>query len=278
VFTLRAYDLRFDLNVPEEEFPMKMTRTIIASAATAAAGMAAVGSAFAQATVKEDGQWRAALGASYTASGGNTRSTTLAGTADAVRATAGDKTSLYASALYGSSQGRKTADLWRLGAKQDWNLTSQFYAFALGEGERDDIAGLQSRLTAGGGVGWKFFNTEALKFDVFGGAGYVAEDFDAPRLIDGAVRSSYNYATLLAGEESVHKFGQSTTARQRLVVYPNLSNRGEYRAQWDAGIAVPASQSFNLTAGLSVRHNSDPGSGVKRTDTLVTAGIQVKFD
>ncbi|MBL8324045.1 MAG: DUF481 domain-containing protein [Rubrivivax sp.] len=253
------------------------SKTIASMVATAAA-LTASGVASAQATVKEDGQWRAALSASYTASGGNTRSTTLAGSADAVRATRGDKTSLYANALYGSSRGTKTADLWRLGAKHDWNLSAQLYTFALGEGERDDIAGLQSRLTLGGGVGWKFVNTEALKFEVFGGAAYVAEDFDAPRLIDGAVRRSYNHATLLAGEESVHKWGQSTTARQRLVLFPDLSNRGEYRAQWDAGIAVPASQSLNLTAGVSLRFNSDPGAGVKRADTLVTAGIQVKFD
>lgn len=246
--------------------------------ALAAATLLAAGAVHAQATVKEDGQWRAALGASYTASGGNTRSTSLSAMADAARATAGDKTSLYASALYGSSQGKKTADLWRLGAKQDWNLTSQFYVFGLAEGERDDLAGLQSRATLAGGVGWKFFNTEALKFEVFGGVGYVADRFEAPRLIDGAVRRSYSHATLLAGEESVHKFGQSTTARQRLVVYPDLSNRGEYRAAWDAAIAVPATQSMNLTAGVTVKYNSEPGSGVKKADTLFTTGISIKFD
>lgn len=251
---------------------------MLAAAASVAALGGAWSDAFAQATVKEDGQWRAALGAAYATSAGNTRTTTLSGMADAVRATKNDKTSLYATTLYGSSQGTKTADQWRLGAKQDWNLTSQLYAFGLLEGERDDIAGLQSRGTLGGGVGWRLFNTDSLKFEVFGGAGYVGERYDAPRLIDGGVRTSYRYATLLAGEESVHKFGQSTTARQRLTVYPNMSNRGEFRAQWDAGLAVPASQSMNLTAGLSVRHNSDPGAGVKRTDTLFTTGLSIKFD
>lgn len=250
----------------------------LARTALTLAAFAASDATFAQATVKEDGQWRAALGIAYTASGGNTRATTLSGMADAVRATAGDKTSLYASALYGSSQGTKTADQWRLGAKHDINLTSQFYVFGLAEGERDDIAALQSRATLGGGAGWKFFNTEALKFEVFGGAAYVADRFTTPRLIDGEVRRSYSHGTLLAGEESVHKWGQSTTARQRFVVYPDLSNRGEFRATWDAGIAVPATQSMNLTAGVNIKHNSDPGSGVKRTDTLFTTGITVKFD
>lgn len=246
--------------------------------ALAAATFTAAGAASAQATVKEDGQWRAALGLAYTASGGNTRSTTLSGMADAVRATPGDKTSLYASALYGSSQGSKTADQWRLGGKHDINMTSQLYVFGLAEAERDDIAALQSRATLGGGAGWRFFNTDALKFEVFGGAAYVADRYTTPRLVDGAVRRSYSHGTLLLGEESVHKLGQSTTLRQRFVAYPDLSNRGEYRATWDAGIAVPATQSMNLTAGLNVKHNSDPGSGVKRTDTLFTTGITVKFD
>jgi len=253
-------------------------RTRIALVAATISMALAGQAAWAQATVKEDGQWRAALGAAYTASGGNTRATTLSGMADAVRATTGDKTSLYASALYGSSQGTKTADQWRLGAKHDWNLSTQLYVFGLAEAERDDLAGLQSRATLGGGVGWKFFNTEALKFEAFGGAGYVADRFEAPRLIDGALRRSYSHATLLLGEESVHKLGQSTTVRQRLVAYPDLGNRGEYRATWDAGIAVPATQSMNLTAGVNVKYNSDPGSGVKKADTLFTTGISIKFD
>lgn len=252
-------------------------KALISSAAIAA-GLVASGGAAAQATVKEDGQWRAALGASYSSSGGNTRATTLAVTGEAVRATAGDKTTLNAIGLYGTSRGTRTADQWRLGAKHDWNLTSQLYAFGLGEIESDSIADLQARLTMGGGVGWKIVNTEALKFDVFGGGAFVAEDYEGQRFIDGGLRSSYSYPSLLAGEESVHKFGQSTTARQRLVVYPNLKNRGEYRAQWDAGIAVPATQSLNLTAGLSLKYNSDPGSGVKRTDTLFTTGVSIKFD
>lgn len=231
-----------------------------------------------QATVKDDGVWRAAVGASYAASSGNTRSTTLSGMADAVRATASDKTALYASALYGSSQGNRTATLLRLGAKQDWNLSPQLYVFGLLEGERDELAGLQSRSTLGGGIGWKFFDTDALKFEVFGGTTYVADRFDGPRLIDGEERSSYGHATMLAGEESVHKFGQNATARQRFTIFPDLSHQGEYRLTWDAVVAVPATAAISLTAGVNVKHNSDPGSAVKKTDTLFTTGISIKFD
>lgn len=240
--------------------------------------LACAGAAWAQATVKEDGVWRAALGAAYTSTAGNTRSTTMSGFADAVRATANDKTNLYASALYGKSQGLKTADQWRLGGKQDWNLTARMYVFALAEMERDDIAGLQYRATGAGGVGWRFVNTESLKFEVFGGGAYVADRYEAPRVIDGESRRSYNHPTLLLGEESLHKLGESTTAKQRLVLYPDLRNRGEYRALWDGTMAVPVSSRLSLTAGFNLRYNSEPGAGLKKADTLFTTGVSLKFD
>jgi putative salt-induced outer membrane protein YdiY len=240
--------------------------------------LAAAGPALAQATVKDDGQWRAAVGAAFASTGGNTRSTTISGMADAVRSTPQDKIALYANALYASSQGSKTADLFRLGAKYDWNLTSQLYAFGLGEAERDQVAGLDSRLMLGGGAGWRFVNTETLKFEAFGGLGHVSDRYAGPRLLDGSVRDRYSHATLLAGEESTHKLGESTTARQRLVLFPNLKNSGEYRAQFDAGLALATTKQLSLTAGLTLKFNSDPGSGVKRSDTLLTTGISVRFE
>ena len=35
---------------------------------------------------------------------------------------------------------------------------------------------------------------------------------------------------------------------------------------------------MNLTLGLSVLYNSDPGAGRKSTDTLFTTGIAIKFE
>ena len=52
----------------------------------------------AQATVKPDGQFRAVFGLGASLSSGNTDATNLSFTADAVRATATDKTSLYGNA------------------------------------------------------------------------------------------------------------------------------------------------------------------------------------
>jgi putative salt-induced outer membrane protein len=35
---------------------------------------------------------------------------------------------------------------------------------------------------------------------------------------------------------------------------------------------------LNLTAGLAYKYNSDPGVGIKKTDTLFTTGVAMKFE
>jgi putative salt-induced outer membrane protein len=245
-----------------------------------AAMLAVAGGAFAQATVKDDGQWRSALGLSLAAASGNTSSTTFNALADAVRATKQDKWALYANALYGKSGSPsvKTADSLRLGTKYDWNLSPQMYAFGLGELQRDSIAHLSSRVTLGGGLGYKIINTDPLKFEVFGGVGYISDKYSPNQLVDGSLRGSYSYPTLLLGEESTHKLGQSTTFKQRFVLFPNLKNSGKYTGQWDAGISVAATAAMNLNAGLQLKINNNVAAPTKKTDTLFTTGVSVKFE
>jgi putative salt-induced outer membrane protein YdiY len=243
---------------------------------TAAATLSQI--AFAQATVKDDGQWRAALGLAASSSSGNTKSSSFALTGDAVRATTADKWSLYGNALYGKSAGVTTAEQLRAGTRYDYNLTPQWFGFGLLDLEKDKIAALNLRSGLGAGLGYHVIKDAQTTFDVFAGVGYTSDKYDAPRLIDGSNRSSYSYTNLLFGEESTHKISDGVSAKQKLVVYPNMSNSGEYRAQFDAGLGVAMSKTMNLNVGFSARVNSDPGPGVKKTDTLLTTGISVKFE
>ena len=238
----------------------------------------AAASAQAQATLERDGRWRAAFGLGASASSGNTDASNLALNFDAVRATAGDKTSLYAAAQYAKSDGTTTGERIRLGGRQDHDLSERLFGFGGIDLERDKFANLKLRGQLSGGLGWHLVKTDTTSFDVFGGLGYTSDRYFAPMLIDGSVRSSYGYASVLLGEESTHKLGESTSFKQRLVVLPNLKNSGEYRANWDTGLAVAMSKRMNLNVGFSVAHNSEPGPGRKSTDTLLTTGVSIKFE
>lgn len=257
---------------------MKMNKTLVLTAITAAVFGTLSSASFAQATVKDDGQWRYALGLGASVASGNTDATTLNASADAVRKTAQDKWSAYGSALYGKSNGVKTADALRAGTRYDWNLSQQLFAFGSADFERDKIALLNSRLGIGGGVGYHLFNTPDLTWDLFGGAGYTMDRYDAPRVIGNNTVDSYNYANLLLGEESTHKLGESTSFKQRFVAYPNLKDTNAWRSQFDAGLSVAMSKAMSLNVGLSNRYNNAPGTGLKKSDTLLTTGVTYKFD
>lgn len=246
-------------------------------AALVALSLAAAG-AQAQATVKNDGQFRAALGLGASLASGNTKATNLSLTGDAVRATDQNKLSLYGNLQYARSGGTTTADQLRLGARYDQNLSAKLFAFGGLDLERNKFANLNLRAQLSAGLGWHVIKSPTTTFDVFGGLGYVSDKYKDPMVIDGRSRDSYGYMSLLLGEESTHKLSDSTSFKQRLTLVPNLKNRGEFRANWDAGLAVAMSKTMNLNVGLGFAHNSEPGPGRKSTDSLLTTGVSVKFD
>lgn len=256
------------------EIRMKLICTIL----TTTLALGAAGLAEAQATVKPDGQWRAALGLGASASSGNTKSGNLSLNGDAVKATDQNKASLYGNAQYARSGGVATSEQLRLGGRYDQNLNAKLFAFGGLDFERNKFSNLKLRSQLSGGLGWHLIKSPDLSWDLFGGLGYTSDKYMAATLIDGATRSSYGYASLLLGEESTHKLSETTSAKQRLVLVPNLKNRGEFRANWDAGLAVAMSKTMNLNVGVALAHNSEPGPGRKTTDTLLTTGVSVKFD
>jgi putative salt-induced outer membrane protein len=234
--------------------------------------------AFAQATVKEDGQWRSAasLGASFAS--GNTSSTSLAFLGDGVRATKQDKWSIYGSALYGRAAGETTANILRVGTRYDWNLGEKLFAFGGLDLEKDGVAKLSLRTGLSGGLGYHVIKDANTTFDIFGGVGYTMDSYGAARVIDSTSRTSYNYMNLVLGEESTHKLSETVSAKQRFVLYPNLKTGGQYLARFDAGLSAAISKTTNVTIGLAVRQNYDPGIGIKKTDSFLTVGMGMKFE
>ncbi|MDO9193808.1 MAG: DUF481 domain-containing protein, partial [Undibacterium sp.] len=232
----------------------------------------------AQATLKPDGQFRATLGLGASVSSGNTSSKNLSLNADGVRLTDQYKTSLYGNAQYARSGDTTTSEQIRLGGRQDYNLSSVMFAFGGLDFERNKFSNLKLRSQLGAGLGFHAIKSIDTTWDLFGGVAYVDDHYFNPMLIDSNIRRKYGYAGLILGEESTHKLTSTTSAKQRLTLVPNIKNGGEYRANWDAGLAVAMNKSINLNVGLSFARNTDPGVGRKKNDTLFTTGISMNFD
>lgn len=250
----------------------------IVAALVMAGGLAACGYAQAQATVKADGKWRYALGAGLSIASGNTTSSTLTVNGDGVRKTQSDKWTFYGKALRARSDGNTTGEQLGLGTRYEADINERVFGFGQGDYLRDKPANLARRLSLGAGFGYHVIRADALTWDVFSGLGYTSDAYITPTTVAGAVRSTYGYGELLLGEESNHTISENSSFRQRVVVYPNLSNSGEFRAAADLGLSVAVNKTMSLTASLVHRYNSDPGVGLKNTDTLFVTGLSVRID
>lgn len=257
---------------------MNRTQVRVLLAAALLGGVLASGPARAQATLKPDGQWRHAIGLGLSYASGNSESSTLTLNADGARQTGHDKWSYYGKALRAKSEDETTGDQIGIGTRYERDLNARVFGFGQGDYLRDRPANLSRRTSVGAGLGYHVFKAEKTTWDVFSGLGYTHDRYVTPTDVGGATRGTWGYAELLLGEESNHQVSDTSTFRQRLVIYPNLSESGEFRAQFDAGLAVAINDTMSLTATLTYRYNSDPGLDIENGDLLFVTGISAKLE
>ncbi len=241
-----------------------MKNILIAAAASAV--LASTG-AFAQAP---SGEWKGAvsLGASFAQghTGGN--STNIGLSADGSRTTTVDKTALYFTTVYGKVGGSVSSENIKLGGRYEWNLSPQAYAFGTLDFERDGIIDLNLRTAVGLGAGYYFVKSDPLTFTVFGGIGYRNDKYDA---------FTENATELILGEESNHKLSESMSFKQRLVFYPNLTESKEWRAAFDATLAVAMGAGWNMNLSLVDRFDNAQPAGARKNNVTFLVGVGSKF-
>jgi putative salt-induced outer membrane protein YdiY len=257
---------------------MKRTERHVQWAAALAGGLAFAGAANGQASIKPDGQWRHAIGAGLSYASGNSESATLTINADGVRRTDVDKWTYYGKALRARTDGDTTGDQLGLGTRYEKTFNKRYFGFGQGDFLRDRPANLSQRFSVGAGLGYHVVKSDRNTWDVFSGLGYTNDNYVDAVDIGGQTRTSWGYAELVVGQESNHQLSETASFRQRFVVFPNLSETGDYRAQLDAGLSVAINARMSLTATLTYRYNSDPGGDLEKTDVLFVTGVSAKIE
>ena len=217
--------------------------------------------------------WSGFFDAGIAATRGNSSTTTINIGMDAVRKTSRDKIEATLTSLYATNKtsGVKvtTADAVRGSISYSLNVSQRAFAFGFLSPEFDKFQHLDLRMVVGGGFGYHMVKSERTSFDLFGGATLNKEFFS-----NGLHRTS---GELLGGEELVYKLSRSTLLHERLAFYPNLTDTGQYRMNFDTDAVTSINKwlAFHLT--LSDRYLSDPVFGAKPNDLLLTTGIRLTF-
>ena len=247
---------------------------------TLAAVAALLGPGFAQAqvTLKADGQWRYLLTAGANVSSGNNDAAALNLAAEGARQTSDDKWTWDAKADHARSAGVATTDRYGLRSQYNRDISPDWFGFGSGETLSDELANIAARYSLASGVGRHVWREESGFFDVSAGLGYSVDRYVRPADVAGAMREEYGRTELVLAEESSHRLTQTTHLRQKFTLYPNLRDSGKYRAVLDTGLTVEMTPALNLSAGLSYRYDSDPGTNLEKGDAMLVTGVSLRFD
>ena len=191
----------------------------------------------------------------------------------AARPTLHDKLSLAATALYSKNvtNGVSTtsANAFTGSLRYDRNLTKRLFAFGLMSGAYDHAQELNERLAPSAGLGLHVIASKITTLDLLGGLGYTYENYST-----GVVNNLIN-ATL--GEELTHKFSASTAIVQDLYFFPDLNQSGNYRANFDFGVASKLHGALTWNLNFGDRYITNPPAGKKNHDVLLTTGLGLSF-
>ena len=246
----------------------------------AAAGLvlAAALPSHAQVTQKPDGQWRSLFTAGASLASGNSDAKSASLGADVIKLTSSDKWEFTGAGQYARSAGTTTADHQAFTGLYNQDITPQWYGFGQLDLVRDTPSDIASRITPSTGLGYHVVKKPDQTFDVSAGLAYTWDRYRTPQVVDDELRSRYNHLELLLAEESNNKLSDTTTFKQKLTIYPSVSQGNGVRTVFDAGLSVAMTKELALTATLSHRYDSDPGNGLKKNDLLFVTGVSLRLD
>jgi putative salt-induced outer membrane protein YdiY/small nuclear ribonucleoprotein (snRNP)-like protein len=224
--------------------------------------------------------WSGLLDTGLSLTSGNSDSTSFALSAKAARVTKQTKISLNATEIYTRSTlagvSSTTASAIRGGARVDVNLGRRWFVFGLTDFEHDRFQDLDLRSVLGGGFGYHVIKATDRTLDVFGGATfdqeYYSQPFDPPD--PSTTRKS---GEVVAGESLSTKLGGRTTLTEQFSIFPNVTDTGHYRLQFDATVATKLKNWLSWQVTFSDRYVSKPLEGLENNDLLFSTGLRLTF-
>jgi putative salt-induced outer membrane protein YdiY len=125
------------------------------------------------------------------------------------------------------------------------------------------------RFVPAGGAGYHAIKTERTILDLQFGASMDREFYST-----GLNRT---FAEVLVGEEFSYKLGANSTLKEKLVLFPNMTDTGNYRINLDTTMLTAIRKWFNWQFTVSDRYLSNPIAGRKSNDLLLTTGVRLVF-
>ena len=205
---------------------------------------------------------------------GNSNTTTFTVGMNATRVTPRDKITTYFTSVYSKNKTNGLsvvgAQADRGGIRYDANFAGRNFAFGSIDLEYDKLQDLDLRSVFGGGVGRHVIRNDNTIFDVFAG-GTLNKEFFANNL-------NRTSGEIQLGDLLKHRVNRSVQLTQTLLFFPNLSETGEFRMNFDLAVVATLKRWLGWHVTFSDRYLSNPVlRTIKNNDVLLTTGLRVTF-
>jgi putative salt-induced outer membrane protein len=177
-------------------------------------------------------------------------------------------------AIYASSDELTTGQRWEAFEQSDYNFSTRSFWFGAGRDEDDRFSGFEYQAIVSTGAGRHFIDNDRTKFTGSAGLGYkffeTRDTYDDTGTVLLQQGESDNEAVLRGTLDFSHALTETTKLLDKFLVESGSDNTF---VQNDIGIQVKISDVLALAAAYSVRHNTDPPLGFRKTDTLTTLNL-----
>lgn len=232
--------------------------------------------------------WTGGANVGFSVARGNSETENLALAFNAVHTTLNDKITLYATSVDTTNNlatPSTVANLETGGVRYDRNVNARTFAFGEGDFGSNALQYLDLRAVYTGGFGYHAIKNDHTMLDFLGGVNYTHETYSNGAPVTPATTPptfvSYGvtnrYVALTFTEELTQKLGKSTVVTQNFNFYPNLQQTGQYRGTFNLGTVTKLNKWLGWQNQFSDIYVSNPPTGSKNNDILLTTGLNVSF-
>jgi len=221
-------------------------------------------------------KWTGNISAGITSTHGNTKTSSMTGSAKLKKRTEKDRTTLSADYAKAKQDDPDTGveetieDWWRARAKYDYFFSKKMYGYMDGRYEKDAVAELDRRVTVGGGAGYQWIESADMNFSTELGLASLYEKYDNQTDSNSEVSAQLGYSF-------DKKLRKNLSFIHELTYYPALEKPSNYYLTTTAELRAGLTNALFMNFKTILDYDATPAIGAHKTDVKYFLGLGYSF-